>query len=344
MKEPQKVGSMKNKNIGGTCLAIILAASGTVAQQPATPPKPAEGGAPLAAATGTTATPPAAASSAKVVLKVGATQITESEVDFLVTRLGSRAKAIVANEGLRPVAEEYVQMLLLSRQALDEHLDSSPALRRELEFVRDQMLAQAEYQKMTSAVKVSQEEISQYFNAHQSEFETVQIREFLIRKRPQDAQDPKQGLTAEEAKTKAEAIRKALLAGTDIERVAEDFATTPTNAVMLIDRKPRAFRRGQMVPALEKATFDLKDGEVSESVDTPQAFIVVKVFGHQHPELKEVAAEIETKLRQQKLNAEVDDLRNKAGVWMDEDYFKAKPAAPSGSAAQPPASARTPKP
>ena len=79
-------------------------------------------------------------------------------------------------------------------------------------------------------------------------------------------------------------------------------------------------------------------------MDTPQAFIVVKVFGHQRPELKDVATEIETKLRQQKLDAEVDDLKKKAGVWMDEDYFKGKPVATSGSAAQPPASPQTPKP
>ena len=79
-------------------------------------------------------------------------------------------------------------------------------------------------------------------------------------------------------------------------------------------------------------------------VDTPQAFIVVKVLGHEHPELKEVATEIETKLRQQKLDAEIDELRKKAGVWMDEDSFKAKPTATPGSAAQPPASAPASKP
>jgi hypothetical protein len=234
-------------------------------------------------------------------------------------------------------------MLLLSRQALDEHLDSSPALRSQLEYLRDQTLAEAEYQKMASEVRASPEEVSQYFSAHREEFDSVQVREFLIRKRPPGSQDPKQGLPAEEAKSKAEAIRKALLAGTDIEKVAEDFAT-PTNTIMLIDPKPRAFRRAQMKPALAKATLQLKEGGVSEPVDTPQAFIVVKVFAHQHPELKEVAAEIETKLRQQKLDAEIDDLRKKARVWMDEDYFQGKPVATPASAAQPPASAPTPKP
>ena len=77
-----------------------------------------------------------------------------------------------------------------------------------------------------------------------------------------------------------------------------------------------------------------------EPVDTDQALFVVKVLKHQHPELKEVATEIETKLRQQKLDAEIDDLKKRAGVWMDEDYFKGKPVATPPSATQPPASPR----
>jgi hypothetical protein len=191
---------------------------------------------------------------------------------------------------------------------------------------------------MASEVKVTQEEVSQYFTSHQSEFETVQVRQFLIRKRPQGSQDPVQGLPAEEAKTKAEEIRRALLSGNDIEKVAEDFAT-PGNPITLIDRKPRTLRRAEMQPTLAKATFDVKDGGASDLVETPQAFMVVKVFGHRHPELKEVAMEIETKLRKQRLDAEIEELRKKAGVWMDEDYFKTEPLAKRASGAQPRASA-----
>jgi peptidyl-prolyl cis-trans isomerase C len=303
-----------------------LLASGAAAQQSATPPKPAKGESPTAAVKAATATGPGTASSQRVVLKVGATQVRQSQIDALVSQLGARGKVVVHTQGLRPLGEEYVKMLLLSRRALDEHLDQSPALRSQLEFQRDQTLAEAEYQKMASEVKASPEEVSQYFNAHRSEFDSVQVREFLIRKRPQGSQDLRLGFTAEEAKAKAEAIRKALQAGTDVEKVAMDFAT-PNNTVMLIDRKPRTLRRDQMQPVLAKATFDVKDGGVSEPVDSPQAFMVVKVFGHQHPELKEVAPEVEAKVRQQKLDSEISEMQKKAGVWMDDDFFGGKPTA-----------------
>jgi len=195
---------------------------------------------------------------------------------------------------------------------------------------------------MWSEVKVSQEELSQYFSTHQSEFEAVQVREFIIRKRPKGAEDTKLGFTAEDARAKAESIRTALLAGTEPDKVAESFADPPN--IMLIDPKPRTLRRAEMVPALEKATFELKDGGVSEPVDTPQAFFVVKVLKHQNPELMEVATRVENTLRQQKLDAEMDDLKKKAGVWMDEDYFKANPAVKSASGAQSQDQVPSPKP
>jgi hypothetical protein len=323
---------MGNRNIGGGCLAIIAFALAVSAQQPAAPAKTAESGSSLAASGETTVTPSPAAGQ-KVVLRVGSTQVTESEIDKVVSHLGAKAKAIVSTQGRRPIGEDYIKMILLSQRALDEHLDLTPAIRFQLELQRAQTLAQAEYQKMASEVQVTEEEVSQYFSGHRSEFETVQVREFLIRKRPQGSEDPKQGLPLEEARSTAESIRKALLAGKDVEKVAETFATSIS--VMLVDKKPRTLRRAEMKPALEKATFDVPDGGVSEIVDTPQAFIVFKVLAHQRPELNEVAAEIKNKLQQQKLDVEIDAMQKKAGFWMDEEYFKGPVPAASAGATQP---------
>ena len=324
---------MGKKYIGTTCLAIIVFASGVSAQQPATSPKTAGSGSSPAASAETTATQSTTTSGQKVVIKVGSTQVTQSEIDEAVTHLGAKAKGIVATQGPRPVGEEYIKMLLLSQRASDEHLDSTPAVRSQLELQRAQTLAQAEYQKLASEAQITEEEVSQYFSTHGAEFETVQVREFLIRKRPQGSEDPKQGLPLEEARSTAESIRKALLARKDVEEVAETFATSIS--VMLVDPKPRTFRRAEMKPALEKATFDVPDGGVSEIVDTPQAFIVVKVLAHQRPGLKEVAAEIKNKLGQQKVDAEIEAMKKNTAIWMDEEYFRGPVEATSGATTQP---------
>jgi parvulin-like peptidyl-prolyl isomerase len=187
---------------------------------------------------------------------------------------------------------------------------------------REQILAQAEYQKIVTDNPITEEEINQYFAAHKSEFETVQFSEFLVRKRPadKDGSDPLQGLPSEQARATAEKIRQALLSGKTVDEVAQTYSET--GGVILLDPKPRTSRRAEMKPFLEKATFDLPDGGVSEVVDSPQAFIVVKVLTHQHPELKDVSSDIRTKLQRQRLDAEVEALKKKAGIWMDEEYFK----------------------
>jgi hypothetical protein len=318
---------MGNRKVWGIGLAMIVSAGGASGQQSATPQKTIEAKSSSAASAQT----PATDSAQKVVLKVGSAQITESEIDAVVSHLGVKAKAIVSVQGLRPVAEEYTRMLLLSQRASDERLDLTPDLRFQLELQRVETFAQAEYEKMASEVQVTQEEISQYFTAHRSEFEAVQVQEFLVRKRPQGTDDPKQGLTPEEAKSTAESIRKALLSGAAVEEVAKTFGTSIS--VMLVDQKPRTLRRAEMKPALEKATFDVPDAGVSEIVDTAQALIVVKVLAHWHPELKEATAEITNKVRQQKLDAEIDAMKKKAGVWMDQEYFKQ--LATSSSASRP---------
>lgn len=320
---------MAIRNRYGMFAAVIVLAIAMSAQQSAAPPKSGDGGSSPATSVATT---PASAQS--VVLRIGSTEVTQSEIDAIISRLNTKAKIVIATQGRRPVADEYIRTLLLSQKALEQHLDQSPDIRQELEMQREQILAQAEYQKIVSDSPITEEEINQYFAAHKSEFETVQFSEFLVRKRPadKDASDPLEGLPPEQAKATAEKIRQALLSGKTVDQVAQTYSET--GGVILLDPKPRTSRRADMKPFLEKATFDLSAGGVSEVLDTAQAFIVVKVLAHQHPELKDVSSEIRTKLQRQKLDAEVEALKKKAGIWMDEEYFKAPEQSTSASASR----------
>jgi hypothetical protein len=335
------------KNIWATCAAIILFAGLPIvsagAQQSGPPAKPTQGGSTPSTNAGSAATPDSAASSQKVVLKVGTTQVTQSEMELLVSKLGSQARVVVARRGRRPLGEEYVKMLLLSQRAMDEHLDSSPAVRAELEHLRAQTLAELAYEDMSRKVQVSTDEVNQYFAGHRSDFETVKVREFTIRQRPKDSNDANRGLAPEVAKAKAQAIRKALLPGTDIDEVAATFAKPPN--IALVDRNVRRLRHDEMIPALADATFALKEGGITEPVETPDTIYVVKVFGHEIPELKEVQEEIVGTIKQKKLDAEIDEMKKKAGVWMDEDYFSGRSLPTiTRPIAHPPASVPPPKP
>src|SRR5579859_4258099 len=340
---------MGKRNWVHSVLAIIVLAAFLVpaaaAQKSGTPAKPAKGPAASSVKSQTEAPANSAASSDKVVMKVGASQVTQSEIDSIISNLSPQAQQTLAAQGRRPLGDEYAKVLLLSQQAENDHLESSPEVHRRLELQRVQTLAQAEYEKMASEVKVSPDEIGRYFTAHQPEYETAQVREYVVRKKPVGAKEGTVGLTPGEATAKADAIRKALAAGTDPRKVAQDFAMPN---IVMSDTEPRTIRRGQLLPGLDKAAFELKDGAVSDSLDTPPgtppALVFIQVVGHHQADQKEVAPEIENALRQQKLDAELAGLRSKTNVWMDEDYFKGPTAGAPAAPQQPPAAPPAPKP
>ena len=269
----------------------------------------------------------------KIVLKVGDESVTQGEVDGFIQGLSPQVQKTLATQGRRSLGDEYVLMLVLSQDALKHHLDSTPAFQQMLALRRRQVLATTAYQEIMRQSAVTPEEIGKYFAAHQSEFEEVRIHQVVIRKKPEGAKEGIPGLTAEEAKTRAEEIRKALSSGDDPKKVAEQFQVAN---VVRVDAEPNAVRRGSMRAEMEKAAFELKDGQVSEVFDLPQSLVFFKVASHNARELKDVSSQIESTLRQQKINSAVDGLKKNAKVWLDDGYFAAPSQPGAQGAAKPP--------
>jgi parvulin-like peptidyl-prolyl isomerase len=265
----------------------------------------------------------------KVVLKVGDQQFTKADIDFLIENLPPQAQQAIAAKGKKPLGEQYALVVMLSQQAHLHHLDQTPAFVRKLALQKEQLEAQAAFEEINQQTKVSPEELQQYYTAHAADYDEITVRQFVIRKKAAEPKaDPAHptastslGLSPEEAKARAEAIRKELVAGTDIKKVMEDFKAPD----VIIEAEPRTIRRGGMRPDMEKVAFALKDGEVSEPVDVPQALVFFQVTGHSHKDLKAVTPDIEKALRPPKVDAALDAVKKNANVWMDEQYFGAPP-------------------
>jgi parvulin-like peptidyl-prolyl isomerase len=256
----------------------------------------------------------------KIVLKVGNEAVTQGEIERFIQGLSPQDQRTLASRGRRALGDEFVLMLVLSQDSLRHHLDSTPAFQEMLALRRRQLLASIAYQELMRQSVVTPEEISKYFADHQSEFEEVRIHQVVIRKKPEGAKEGTPGLTAEEAKTRAEEIRKALISGDDPKKVAEQFQVAN---VVRVDAEPFAVRRGSMRPDMEKAAFELKDGQVSDVFDLTQSLAFLKVASHKVRELKDVSSQIENTLRQQKVNSAIDELKKNAKVWLDDGYFAA---------------------
>jgi len=314
-----------------------------------TPAAPGQASAPSAQANPSpNATPDPASTPAvppdKVVIKVGDTQVTAADFDFLLHTLNAQEQKNVATQGRQPLAEQYILTLLLEQQGLRDHLDSTSDFRRQEMIERAQRLAQAEYEKMARDIQVTPQETGQYYAAHTAELEQLAVRQVGIRKKTAGAP----GLSPEEAKARAEQIRKALAAGTDPKQVAKDFAVP---SAVFVDTQERNVQHGQLPGDWDRTLFKLKDGEISDALDTPQSIAFLQVVRHIHPELKDVQQTVEQEVREEKLKAKIAELKNGTTVWTDQDYFKtpekpaAGPAAPPALTPKPPSAAQSaPKP
>lgn len=278
------------------------------------------------------AAPAEASSPNKVVMKVGDAKVTQADVDYLIGSLNPRYQQELAAQGRKPVGDEYAMMLLLSQKAEADHLDASPEIQHRLALEKLQMLAQEEYQKIAAGIQVSPDEVNTYFNAHKSDFpEQAEVREFVIRKKAEDAKAGDPGLSSAEAKAKLAEIKKAVESGTDITAVAKQFNVPNT---VMVNPKAVTVRKGEMIPELDKVAFNLQPNQFSEPVETAQAVVLLQLLNRRQPEVKDVSSQIENELKQQKLHAALDDMKAKANIWMDPDYFK-QPAPPASSSEAP---------
>jgi parvulin-like peptidyl-prolyl isomerase len=305
--------------------------AGVAKAQVAATPKPAEGPTPAASKPASPAGQ-APEPADKVVLEVGDQQFTKADIDWLIDNLIPQAQRAIAAQGKKSLGDQYSMTIALSEQAHLHRLDQSREFIHKLAFQRQQLEAQIAIEEINEKAKVTPEEVQQYYTAHAADYDEIMVRQFVIRKKAADSKtDPAHaaaptglGPAPQEVKTRAEAIRKELAAGTDIKKVTEYFKAPGD---VIIDAEPRTVRRGGMRPDMEKVAFGLKDGEVSEPIDVPQALVFFQVTKHSHSDLKDVSADIEKKLRQQKVDASMDAVKKSANVWMDEQYFAERTAA-----------------
>jgi len=301
---------------------LALSAIPLFAQVPANvPPAP---GAPTSA-------PAKPADPNKVVLTIGNEKITEAQYDEMVNAIPAQYQAYARGPGKRAFAEQIAQVKVLSQEAEKKKLDQDPKVKDQLDFQRQNLLAQAMFLALQQNVKMDDAAVTKYYNEHKQEYESLKARHILIRVKdaPMQAVPGKPELTDEQALAKAKEIRAKIVAGADFATLAKaesDDTGSGANGGDLGE-----FRKGMMVPPFEEAAFAAKVGDVTEPVKTPFGYHIIKVEAHVTKSLAEARPDIEKKIRPDLAKVEVENLRKGATVQMDEGFFGPPP--PEGAAA-----------
>ena len=209
-----------------------------------------------AASSGATAPAKKASPADRVILKVGSVQVTQEDFESGISDFepeGDAEREGVAEKDRRRLGDDYASVLMLSQQAIAEHLDSSSEISRQIAIARLQILSDAEFERLMNQAEPSPEEIRQYYSAHPSDYEEVRIRRLFLWKRGADSKNTR-GMSPQDARSRADAILQASATGGDAQKLAEAFKDSTDG---LFDRDPLVFPRGELPPKMEKVAFGL---------------------------------------------------------------------------------------
>src|SRR3989454_7979038 len=200
---------------------------------------------------------------------------------------------------VRSRAADLAGTITLSDAELQKYLDEHADRYRVPARVRARYVAYRPADFL-SEVEVKDGEVAEYYALHKedkfTEPEQVRARHILIKVAADAGADAK---TA--ARKKAEVLLAKVKAGADFAALAKESSEDPGSVANGGDLG--LFLRGHMTPAFEEAAFALQAGGVSDVVETPFGFHVIKVEEHRPGGVKPLEAvhdEIADSLKQER--------------------------------------------
>lgn len=266
-----------------------------------------------------------------VVAKIGKAKLTNEDLNKMIGYYYDEAQAKIVEQNPPQrlmLLKNIVQGQVLSDLARKEGLDKRVDIAEQMKFVINNQLA-GQYIKyeVLGKIKLSDEDIENYYKAHKEEFKTpemVKARHILIKVDSGASEDSRK-----KAKEKAGAILKRVRAGEDFAKLAQEFSDDPGSKDKGGDLG--FFAKGRMLPDFEKAAFALKPGGISDIVETKFGYHIIKVEekkAEEIPALEKIKDNVRKKamdeLTQAKVKEFIDKAMKNAGAEINADYFLPK--------------------
>ena len=211
-------------------------------------------------------------------------------------------------------------------------------LRRQLE--KTMIVQRVQQTEVMSKLQVTDAELKMYYDSHKESFTTkpqMTLREILVSV-PTSDRGVNVGLE-DEARAKAEDIRKRLMAGEPFARLAADLSDSPSkaNGGLVGPVTPDV-----LAPELQKAVEGLKPGDLTPVLRTARGFQVIKMETLEAATIKpyeesrdEIADRIANEKRRGEYTKFMEKLRGQAIIdWKNEEMKKAWEIGLQQSAAQ----------
>ena len=244
-----------------------------------------------------------------------ATQAREAVMGQLIDRTlleqeASKLKLTVTGDEVDKALESLLADRGLTYEKLRETLAAEGADIAEYrdEIRRDLLRRKLIERTVKSKVSVADEEVGAYYAKHRNDYEgkeAVRIQQILIVK-PRDATDR----AIQKAKKEAEAILKKLKAGESFDLLVGMHSQGPAAKA---GGDLGFMEKGMMFPAVDEAAFRMKTGEISDVIESPIGFHIIRIIDRRGAGIKpleEVRQEIMGKIGSEKMKKKFEE-------WME---------------------------
>lgn len=195
-----------------------------------------------------------------VVATVEGAAITEAEVETLLRRMGDQAARFQSEDQRNQLKDELVNQELLYLDAAKKGLDQDEEFQTQLALAKKQMLQQYALHKLLSQVNVTEEDVKEYYDAHQDRLHA--INEYHASHILVDTEE------------KAKEMEEKLKAGSAFEDLAKENSSCPSSQQ---GGDLGTFHTGDMVPEFDIALQSMEPGDVSSPVKTQFGYHIIKL-------------------------------------------------------------------
>ena len=266
----------------------------------------------------------------RVIATIGTEKITAAQFDSIVEGIPQQYQAQVRGPGKRQFMENLALIKVLAKQAVIMHLDQHPSTIQQVEFAKENILANLAGKAMVDNTKVDNDALHKYYDEHKADYQQVSAHHILIRFKgsPVPLKEGQKDLTEEEALTKAQEVVKSLKAGGDFDAIAK-VESADTGSAAQGGNLGAPFKHGQMVKPFEDAAFSLPAGQISDPVKTQFGYHIIRVDKAEFKSFDEARPEIEGKLKPELAKKKMDELKDSVGIKLDEGFFGPPTPAPA---------------
>jgi len=163
----------------------------------------------------------------------------------------------------------------------------------------------------------SEKQLKEYFDKHNEKLDASHI---LLATTDPNTGKPMDEKQKAEVKKKADEIYKKAKDGEDFAKLAKEYSQDPGSKEA--GGSLGQFPRGAMVPEFEKVAFSLKDGEISQPVETQFGYHIIKLNKRIKLNYNDVKNTMKQELTQQNMQELLTKIQKDAKVEKFEDKLK----------------------